>query len=78
MTELLARSHAAQDHFSSVWSEGPNWRRRYVCRLVVTDILVLCWAAFGAAYLSLDPVEPLVGAPQLADSNVTISWSVLR
>ena len=70
VTELLTRSQAAQNGFHSVWSDAPDWRRRYAYRLVITDTLVLCWAVFGAAYLSFDPVEPLVGAPQFSVFNV--------
>ena len=70
MTELLTRPHAAQNGSSSVRSDAPNWRRRYAYRLVITDALVLCWAVFGAAYLSFNPVQPLVGAPQSSVFNV--------
>ena len=47
-----------------------NWRRLYAYRLVVTDALALCWAIFGAAYLSFDPTDPLVGAPQFSVFNI--------
>ena len=70
MAEVLTRSQAANDGFSRIWSGAPNWPRRYAYRLVITDTLVLCWAVFGAAYLSFDAAGLLVGAPQFADFNV--------
>ena len=70
MTDLLARPETARSDLFPTWTETSNWRRRYATRLVVTDVLVLCWAVFGSSYLSLNSVEPVVGAPRLGDYAV--------
>ena len=68
VTGLLTHSQLARDHVHA--ADRPNWRRRYAYRLVITDALALCWAIFGAAYLSFDPTDPLVGAPQFSAFNI--------
>jgi exopolysaccharide biosynthesis polyprenyl glycosylphosphotransferase len=70
VTELLARPLTAQNDTFKNPTDAPNWRRHYAYRLVVTDALVLCWAVFGAAHLSFDPLKPLVGASPLLDFSV--------
>jgi exopolysaccharide biosynthesis polyprenyl glycosylphosphotransferase len=80
VTELLARPQAIQSDTHSTGTVSPNWRRLYAYRLIITDVLVLCWAIFGTAYLGFDPIEPLVGAPQFSDFNVNylmVSGSVV-
>ena len=68
--ELLARPLTAQNDTYKIPIDPPNWRRHYAYRLVVTDALVLCWAVFGAAHLSFDPIKPLVGAPYVKAFSV--------
>jgi exopolysaccharide biosynthesis polyprenyl glycosylphosphotransferase len=45
----------------------PTWRRRYAARLVLSDLLVLSWAVFGAAVVTVDTRELLVLTPIFGD-----------
>lgn len=44
----------------SLVDHRPNWRREYASRLVATDLVVLVWAVFGAARLTVDADTSLV------------------
>ena len=70
VTETLAHPQAGQNSFWSVRTEAPNCRRRHAYRLVITDVLVLCWAVFGAAYLSFGIMARTVRAVLAKDGAV--------
>ena len=71
MTEVPTRSQAGRES----WLEAPYLRRRYTYRRGIPDTLLLCWAVWCAAYVSVDPVEPLLGAPQFFE--LLLNCSVL-